>query len=213
MKYLSIVFFIVVAMVTVVACGGGAGTGDTPAASKGDDSSGASEISVNFSADEENSPGVFQLKETVGFISGMRYNAQSTAKLAYVAFANYPVELSPYGAVMPPKEMDQIAIVVAFKTENKEVPMEQQMEEYNKMTVPTGTYPLSWMGNEKSVQVSYQVGQKDGVGISGEGASGNAVLTVSTPERVSGSIDFRSEKGSTIKGTFDVKIEKDFWKR
>lgn len=205
MKHLRIVFFILVSMTVAAACGGGSDSAG--------DSSEANEISVNFSADEENSPGAFQLKETVAYISGMRYNAKSTAKLVYVVFADYPVELSPYGGIMPPKEAGQIAIVVAFKTESKEVPMEQQMEEYNKMEVPTGTYPPSWMGDEKSFQVSYWVTQQNGIGISGEGASGNAVLTSSTPGHVSGSIDFKSEKGSTIKGTFTAKIQKDFWKK
>ncbi len=204
MKHLSVAFLIVVSMTVIIACGGGSGTGgDTPQ---------ANDISVTFSGNEENSPGAFQLKETIGYISGMRYNAKSTAKLAYVVFANYPVELSLYGSIVPPKEAGQIAVIVSFKTESKEIPMVQQMEEYNKMTIPTGTYPPSWMGNEKSFQVTYWMAQQNGISISGQGASGTAALTSSTPDQVSGSIDFKSEKGSTIKGTFTAKIKKDFWK-
>lgn len=212
MRHLSFVIIIVVSMAAAIACGGGSETSGTQPAVKGGDSSQANEISVNFSADEENSPGAFQLQKTVGFISGMRYNAKSTAKLAYVVFANYPVKLSDYGSIVPPQEAGQIAVIAAFKTESKEVPMAQQMVEYEKMTVPTGTYPPSWMDKDKSVQVSYWVAQKNGVGLSGQGASGSAALTSSTSDHVSGSIDFKSAKGSTIKGTFKVKIRKDFWK-
>lgn len=74
--------------------------------------------------------GAFELKKTLGFISGMRYNAKSTAKHAYVAFANYDAQLGLF-AVEVPKEP--------------------------------------------------------------------------------GRIDFTSPNGSTIKGTFNVKIEKDLW--
>ncbi len=203
MKHLSLIFIIVVSLVTILACGGGPGKAGP----------GGTEITVNFSAEEENSPGAFQLQKTVAYISGMRYNAKSTAKLAYVVFADYPVELSLYGSIVPPKEAGKIAVIVSFKTESKEIPMAQQMEEYAKMAVPTGTYPPSWMGDQKSFQVTYWVAGGNGIAVSGRGASGSAELSTSTPERVSGSIDFKSPKGSTIKGTFDVNITKDFWKK
>ena len=93
---------------------------------------------------EQFSPGAFELKKTLGFISGMRYNAKSTAKHAYVAFANYDVQLG-FFAVDVPKEPGQIVIVISFKTENREMPLEQQMDAYAKMKVPTGTYPPGWM--------------------------------------------------------------------
>jgi hypothetical protein len=178
-----------------------------------DQGSNSAELNVVFNAGEMHSPGTFELKKTFAFIAGMRYNAKSTAKLVYVAFANYDAKLGYYN-VDPPKEAGQIMILVSFKTESIEMPMEKQMEEYAKMQVPTGTYKPSWMGDERSFQVVYYMGPNlGGPGLSGSGSSGTAVLTSSTPERVSGSIDFTSEKGSTIKGTFNVKIEKDTWKR
>jgi hypothetical protein len=87
------------------------------------------------------------------------------------------------------------------------------MEEYAKTKVPTGTFQPSWMGEGKSFQVSYFVGgQSGGPAISGEGASGTVTLTTSTPEKLGGSINFTSVNGSTIKGTFNVKVKKDLWK-
>ena len=178
-----------------------------PAASKE-----VSEISVVFSDQEEYSPGAFTLEKTLAFISGMRYNAVSTAKLVYVVFANYEATLGLYGIDMP-AEPGQIAVVVSFKTANKEQPIEQQMEDYNQMQVATGTYQPAWMGDEECFQVVYYVGgEEGGLSISDSGAAGTATLTTSTPEKVSGSIDFTSPNGSTVKGTFNVKIEKDLWK-
>jgi len=169
-------------------------------------------LSVVFSEQEDYTPGVFELKKTLAFISGMRYNAVSTAKHVYVAFANYEAKLGPY-AVEVPTEAGQIVIVVSFKTANKETPFDQQMEEYAKMKVSTGSYKPAWMAEGECFQVHYFVGgQSGGPSISGDGANGTATLTSSTPEKVSGSINFTSPKGSIIKGTFNVKIEKDLWK-
>jgi hypothetical protein len=206
MKFLLSIVITAALLIALPACGGGNGkAGQTV-------SKATNEISVVFSDKEEYNPGAFELKKALGFIAGMRYNAKSTAKLAYVVFANYEAQLGLYGVEMP-KEAGQIAIVVAFKTENKPIPMQQQMEEYAKMEVPTGTFPPSWMGEGKSFQVSYFVGgESGGPAISGTGASGTATLTSSTPEKLSGSIDFTSVNGSTIKGTFNVKVEKDMWK-
>lgn len=169
-------------------------------------------LNVEFSNMEQYSPGTFELKKTLGYISGMRYNAKSTAKLVYIAFANYDPTLGPY-SVNVPKEPGQIVIVLSFKTENKEIPLEQQMDEYAKMAVPTGTYEPAWMGEGQCFQVYYFVGgEEGGPPISDQGASGTATLTTSTPKQVSGRIDFRSPNGTTIKGTFNVKITKELWK-
>ncbi|UCH94275.1 MAG: hypothetical protein JSV88_28960 [Candidatus Aminicenantes bacterium] len=213
MKYLLTVVITAALLLAFPACGQKDSKEDSPeSAVSQTGGEGTNEISVTFSDQEEYTPGAFELKKTFAFISGMRYNAKSTAKLAYVVFANYEAVLGSYGVELP-KEAGQIAIVVAFKTESKEIPFEQQMEEYAKMTVPTGTFEPSWMGDEKSFQVSYFVGgEGGGPGISGSGASGTATLTTSTPKKVSGAIDFTSPNGSTIKGTFNVKIEKDLWK-
>lgn len=214
MKYSG--FFIITAILLLIfaSCGktGNNGNSTQPAASQTGTKE-TNELNVVFNNQEDYSPGTFELKKTIAFISGMRYNAVSTAKHVYVAFANYDgVKLGPY-AVETPKEPGQIVIVVSFKTVNKEVPFEQQMEEYAKMRVLPGTYEPAWMGEGQCFQVHYFVtGQSSGPSISGEGASGTATLTTSTPERVSGSINFTSPKGSTIKGTFNVKIEKDLWK-
>ena len=213
MKYLLSILITAALLVALPACGNGNGKVDsTGSAVSKTGSKAASEITVVFSDKEQYNPGAFELKKALGFISGMRYNAESTAKLAYVVFANYEARLGLYGVDMP-KEAGQIAIVVAFKTDNKAIPMQQQMEEYAKMEVPTGTFQPTWMGEGKSFQVSYFVGGEDGgPGISGDGASGTATLTTSTPGKLSGSIDFTSVNGSTIKGTFNVKVEKDLWK-
>jgi hypothetical protein len=186
------------------------------ACGKAGEESGAIEtndIRVVFSDGEQFSPGSFELKKTLGFISGMRYNARSTAKHVYVAFANYDAELG-FFAVDVPKEPGQIVIVISFKTENRAMPLNQQMDAYAKMKVPTGTYPPGWMIEGRCFQVNYFVGgQEGGPSISGQGASGSATLTTSTSDRVSGRIDFTSPGGSTIRGTFNVRIEKDLWKK
>lgn len=169
-------------------------------------------ITAVFSQSEQYSPGAFELKKTLGFISGMRYNAKSTAKHAYVAFANYDAQLGLF-AVDVPREPGQIVIIISFKTGNRLVPLEKQMDIYNNLTVPVGDYPAGWMTEGRCFQVHYFVGgQEGGPSISGPGARGTATLTTSTPERISGSIDFTSPGGSTIKGTFNVEIEKDLWK-
>lgn len=203
MKYLLTIVITAALVFSLSACGGG---------NSGEAAGEKNELSVVFSDKEDNKPGAFELKKTLAFISGMRYNAKSTAKLVYVAFANYEVKLGLYAIEMP-KEPGQIVIVVSFKTENKVMPMQQQMEEYAKMKVPTGTFEPCWMGSGKCFQATYYVGgQSGGQAISGSGASGTATLTTSTAEKVSGSIDFTSVNGSTMKGTFNVKIEKDLWK-
>jgi hypothetical protein len=202
MKYLLTVVITAALMLALIACGTGNGEGGKA----------TNEISVVFSDKEEYKPGAFELKKAFGFIAGMRYNAKSTAKHAYLVLANYEARLGPYTVELP-KEIGQTVILVSFKTENKEIPFNQQMEEYAKMEVPTGTFQPAWMGEGKSFQVSYFVGgQSGGPAISGEGASGTATLTTSTPETLSGSIDFTSVNGSTIKGTFNVEVKKDLWK-
>jgi len=111
-----------------------------------------------------------------------------------------------------PEEPGQIVIIVSFKTENLEIPLDQQMDEYAKIKVATGTYEPTWMGEGQGFQVVYFVGgQSDGPAISAQGASGTAILTTSTADKVVGSINFTSPNGSTIKGSFNVKIEKDLW--
>jgi hypothetical protein len=213
MKYLLTILITAALLFALPACGPGEGKEDSAdsAVSQTEDKA-VNEISVVFSDKEQYSPGAFELKKTFGFISGMRYNAESTAKLGYVVFANYDAQLGAYG-LEPPKEAGQIAIVVSFKTDSKVIPFQQQMEEYAKMEVPTGTFQPSWMGEGKSFQVTYYVGgQSGGLAMSVDGASGTATLATSTPGKLSGSIDFTSANGSTIKGTFNVKVEKDFWK-
>jgi hypothetical protein len=213
MKCLISIIITLALLIALPACGNGNGKEDSkePAVSE-TAAKAASEISVVFNDKEEYHPGAFELKKAFGFISGMRYNAEATAKLAYIVFANYDAQLGPYSVDMP-KEAGQIAIEVAFKTENKVTSMQQQMEEYAKMKVTTGDFQPAWMGEGKSFQVTYYVGgESGGMGMSGTGASGTATLTTSTPEKLIGSIDFTSVKGSTIKGTFNVKVEKDLWK-
>lgn len=214
MKNFRVVAILISVLLVLAACGGGEKPADTtkeaaaPAKAKG-----TNELTVVFSDQEQFNPGTFQLKKTMAYISGMRYNAKSTAKHLYVAFANYDAQLGMY-AVDVPKEAGQVVIVFSFKTANKEVPFEQQMAEYAKMQVPTGTYEPAWMGEGKTFQVHYHVGGQDGgPGISGDGAKGTATLTTSTAERAAGTIDFISPNGSTFKGSFDVKIEKDMWKK
>lgn len=212
MKYLRVIAITAVLLLILSACGKTESKeGSTESAASQTGGKETNEISVVFNDQEQYNPGAFELKKTLAYISGMRYNAKSTAKLVYVAFANYDAKLGPY-YVEVPTEPGQIVIVLSFKTENKETAFEQQMEEYAKMKVPVGTYEPSWMGEGKCFQVHYFVGgESDGPPLSGQGAVGTATLTTSTPERVSGSIDFTSPNGSTIKGTFNVKIEKDLW--
>ena len=212
MKYLLTIVITATLLISLPACGNGNGKEEAkePAVSE-TASKAASELNVVFSDKEEYKPGAFELKKTFAYISGMRYNAKATAKLAYIVFANYDAQLGLYGIDMP-KETGQIAVVVSFKTDNKVIPMAQQMEEYAKMQVPTGTFQPSWMGDNKSFQATYYVGgETGGMGMSGTGASGTATLTTSTPEKLIGSIDFTSVNGSTIKGSFNVKVEKDLW--
>jgi hypothetical protein len=203
MKKFGVLSVFLIFMLVLTACGKTEGESGVPK---------TNDIQVAFSENEQYNPGSFELKKTLGFISGIRYNAVSTAKHAYVALANYDVQLGLY-SVEPPQGPDQIVVVISFKTENQEVSLENQMESYGQMAVPTGTYSPGWMSEDRSFQVHYFVGGKEGgPSISGSGASGSAALTTSTPQRVIGRIDFTSPKGSTIKGTFNVKIEKDLWK-
>jgi hypothetical protein len=212
MKYIRVIIIAATLLFIFVACGKKNNSEDsikfTSRQSEGEETN---EINVVFSDKEEHNPGVFELKKTISFISGMRYNAKSTAKLVYVAFANYDAKLGLF-SVEVPAEPGQIVIVVSFKTENKEIALEQQMDEYVKMKVPTGIYEPAWMSEGKCFQVYYFVaGQSGGPSISDQGATGTATLTTSTSGKVSGSINFTSPSGSTIKGTFNVKVEKDFW--
>ncbi len=168
-------------------------------------------LDVSF-GDEPIAVGDFEVTHTAGFIAGMRYNGERTAKLAYLVFANYEPRLTSYN-LDPPKEEGQVALMITFKTESKDVPFKQQMDEYKKMTLPTGAYGPGWMKREAIFQVVYYVGgEKAGSGPAiSDDAKGEATLTHATAGLVCGSIDFTSEKGTTIKGTFSVPIEKDMW--
>jgi hypothetical protein len=213
MKYLLTIVITAALLIALPACGSGNGKeGAKDTAVSETATKAAGELNVVFSDKEDYKPGAFELKKAFAYIAGMRYNAEATAKLAYIVFANYDARLGLYGLDMP-KDAGQIAIVVSFKTGNKVIPMAQQMEEYAKMQVPTGTFQPAWMGDGKCFQVTYFVGgESGGPSISGDGASGTATLTTSTPEKLIGSIDFTSVNGSTIKGAFNVKVEKDMWK-
>lgn len=211
MKYLRILVLISAVLLVVAACGKKAGNEDSPESKTKGRSKETNEIGVVFSDQELRNPGPFELKKTLAFISGMRYSDGSTAKLVYVVFANYEAELGLYSIELP-QEPGQIAILVSFKSENVEVPLEQQMDEYTKIKVETGIYEPTWMGTSKGFQVVYFLGgESDGDSISDQGASGTATLTISTSEKVGGSIDFTSPNGSTIKGVFNAKIDKDLW--
>jgi len=206
MKYLRVLAITTALLLIFSACGSTNGNERTAGAKE------TNEINVVFNGQEQYKPGTFELKKTLAFISGMRYNGKSTAKLVYVTFANYEETKLGLYSVELPKESGQIVVVVSFKTENKETVFEQQMAEYAKMKVPTGAYEPAWMGSGKCFQVYYFVGgESGGPPISDQGATGTATLTTSTADKVSGSIDFTSPNGSTIKGTFNVKIEKDLW--
>lgn len=212
MKYLRLIAITVALLLIFTYCGKTDGKEDSAesAVSKTEGKE-TNELSVAFNDQEQYTPGAFELKKTLAYISGMYYNGKATAKLVYVAFANFDARLGLYSVELP-KEPGQIVIVLSFKTENKESTLEQQMEEYSKMKVSTGSYEPGWMCEGKCFQVVYFVsGESGGPPLSVEGAAGTATLTTSTEKKVSGSIDFTSPKGSTIKGTFNVKIEKDLW--
>ncbi|MBU1242328.1 hypothetical protein KKD52_06035 [Myxococcota bacterium] len=154
----------------------------------------------------------FSTKMGTGYISGMRYNNKALAKLGYVAIGNYDVALGPYGIDMP-KDPKEIAVLISFKTKSEDVEFEKQEALYKTLKVPTGEYAKpGWMDPEQIFQVNYFVGGKNGgPALTGTNAKGKATLTVATPEWICGSIDLTSEKGSTVKGTFAVKVAKDFW--
>jgi hypothetical protein len=154
----------------------------------------------------------FTVKKTLGYISGMSYSGKSLAKLGYVVFANFEAKIGMYGLDMP-KDPKEVALVVSFKNKSEDVEMEKQQELYKSMKVPAGEYAKpGWMDVEQIFQVSYFVGgSNSGPTLSMSEAKGKATLTVSTPEWICGSIDFTSPKGSTVKGTFAVKVEKDMW--
>ncbi|MHC5009972.1 MAG: hypothetical protein ACYTG6_03360 [Planctomycetota bacterium] len=188
----------------------GGGTGPEPSDPGCDETTA---LQVSFGADEKFPVASFEVTHTTGFIAGMRYNAKATAKLAYAIFANYEPRLDRNNLVVPTEE-GQVALVVTFKTETVEMPFEEQMERYKEMAVPTGTFAPTWMGKDVGYQVVYYVGgQAGGQALSGQGASGEATLTVSTPDRVCGSIDFTSKNGTTVQGTFHVEIVGDKWAR
>lgn len=154
----------------------------------------------------------FTVKKTLGYISGMSYSGKSLAKLGYVVFANYEAKIGMYGVDLP-QDPKEVALVVSFKTKSEDVEMEKQQELYKSMKVPTGEYAKpGWMDVEQIFQVGYLVGGSNSIPtLSMPEAKGKATLTVSTPEWICGSLDFTSPKGSTVKGTFAVKVEKDMW--
>ena len=113
------------------------------------------EIIVVFSDQEEYSPGVFQLEKTLAFVSGMRYNAESTAKLVYVVFANYEVNMGLY-YIEPPVEPGQIAILLSFKTKNLEIPLEQQIDAKKLNSASHYAHNLSMSRRERLAGWIYQ---------------------------------------------------------
>jgi len=154
----------------------------------------------------------FAVKKSLGYISGMRYNDKALAKLGYVVFGNYEAKLGPYGVDLP-QDPKHVALVVSFKSKSEEVAFEKQEELYKTMKVPTGEYAKAgWMDPEPIFQVGYFVGgSNSGPTLSMQESKGRATITVATPEWICGSIDFTSPKGSRVKGTFAVKVEKDMW--
>lgn len=220
-----ILFTTVLCMCLLVGCGAEAQEGDTrshpgpeaaapqtaPDTPPEEHCDETTDLKIAFSDKETVPVGAFAVTHTAGFIAGMRYNGKSTAKLAYVVLANYKPKLTRYN-LDPPKEAGQVALMLTFKTESKTLPFAKQNEEYAKMAVPAATYQPGWMKQEASYQVAYYLGDKSGGGPAiSDDATGEATLTHSTPNLVCGRIDFTSPAGTTIKGTFSVKIEKDMW--
>lgn len=154
----------------------------------------------------------FTVKKTLGYISGMSYSGKSLAKLGYVVFANFEAKIGMYGVDLP-QDPKEVALVVSFKNKSEDVEMEKQQELYKSMKVPTGEYAKpGWMDVEQVFQVGYLMGGSNSIPtLSMPESKGKATLTVSTNEWICGSIDFTSPKGSTVKGTFAVKVEKDMW--
>jgi hypothetical protein len=151
----------------------------------------------------------FEVKAVVGYLGGMVYSGKSLAKLAVVVIANHPnPNVGSYGSVPSPSAGDY-DVVLKFSTDTVPVasPAEQKPA-WTKLTLQPGSYPPANMGEKQSLGVSVWVGGAgSGPGLSG-GASGTATVTQVSPGVICGSIDFTSAKGSTVKGTFNVKLEK-----
>jgi hypothetical protein len=210
-----------VSVATLAILAAGCGKGDKGGdKKKGKTTSGSSECDetndLKIVFGEKESPGLaagpLEVKKTLGYISGMG-QSKTVAKYAHVAVSNTAdMKLGPYGA-LPPKNPGEVVLIVAFKTKNVPTELPQQRDNYNKLSVAPGTYKPGWMEMTRSFQVSAFLGGKgSGPALSGTG-SGVATLTKSTPTRLCGSINMTTRAGSSIKGTFNVPIEMDLWKK
>lgn len=169
------------------------------------------EIAVTWGEDSDPKPPAFEHKFTTGYLSGMRYNGKSDAKIAYVVASNVETKFTMYGLDMP-KEPNEVHVILAFKTESHEHELAGQKEWYTNAEVGAGEYPPGSMDPKQSVQVSYFVGGANGGPIiSGGDSTGSATITKATGGGVCGTIDFTSAKGTTVKGTFNAPLQKDLW--
>ncbi len=156
--------------------------------------------------------GPFEVTSSLAYHSGLRIRGTHTARAGHLVFANYRLELGPY-KFFSPKDPTQWAILLSFKTESREVRNEHSFAEYRKMPLEPGVYDrMGYQDAQRSFQVAwYSGGKKKPVILTGNKAGGKAELTVANDQWLCGSVDFTSEKGSRLKGTFAVKVEKDYW--
>ena len=171
-------------------------------------------LAVQISAEESHPVESFEVTHSTGFISGMSYNGKTVAKLVYVILANYEATVGRYGVEMPTEE-GQVVLQLAFKRRASRRSSASSARSTAAMAVEPGEYAPGWMASESTFEVVYYVGGGEGGGpaISGSDATGTATLTVSTPEKACGRIDFTSPKGSTIQGTFNADLVGDLWAR
>jgi hypothetical protein len=158
-------------------------------------------------------PGAFRSTHQLAYLMGMRMNDRTTSKHGHVILANYAVKLGDYGMV-PPEAAGQVALQLAFKTDDQVVAHEQSLAAYQKLALRAGTFPPAWMSDKQSVAVSLFLGGSPGGKVLTMGRpTGTATLTHASAAGLCGAVDVTTRAGSTVKGSFAVRLERDLWAR
>jgi hypothetical protein len=171
------------------------------------------ELAISFSG-KEHPPappaGPFDAKHAVGFVSGMSWSGGTVTKIAYVVLANYPVKVETYTFDVP-RTPEKIAVQLTFSSKAEPATLEQQKAVYAALALAPGAYPFASSSEAANLGVSIWVGDPEPTGKGLIDGTGGATITTFAPDRVCGTIDVTSPPGITIKGTFNVALEKDLW--
>lgn len=182
-----------------------------PAKPPGSTCSETNAVEITFSDKERGvTAGKLAAKTSRAFVTGM-WRSKTVAKYATLAVSNASmIDVGRKGAVRSPTKAGEMTAVIAFKTDDAAAEFDKRKEVYSTVEVPGGAYEPGWGKKTKSVQVNVFVGGAKGGPAVSDGATGTATLT-SSKGYLCGSLDLTSAAGSTLKGTFNVKLEGDLW--